>query len=554
MIKTAIKLNFLLLFCIIFTHGFIFFNQGVFWDGWIIYPNLLNYHDWDIVWMIYKDTGRPIYFYIQLFTTFFENTLLGYRLIFIWSIQLTTYSTYRLWQILRLPSNTAWLLAIFSTSFPAFLVGFEVIQLPNVVTYSFFMSATWLFISAIYHKQEIHLKALKSIQLILSLILYTASFDTNSLLVYFYPFWALSFITSICNKNQNFFSKNTAIHLLFFLFPVLWWALNRYYFPTVGLYANYNQFDISKLGINSLIFILFSGIVPMVESVTLFIRLPLLFLPVLAIILLIAFSFKRNFIGSPIIDVQYPTKQTLILLCFGVILFVMGAFPYLAVGKFPIFRSWETRHAILTLLPVSIMIVSGIQLLQNKFGAKQTKLINIFIIFLLTSFSARHIENYLMWQARWIKDSTFMTHLLHNANASLFSTYYVQDEWPIEDHSLLYKYDSEYEFYEYAGMFRLIWGDQSRLGLDLKAADWQEQQHLVEQDARYRTGEYNLAGFDPARQCKATLILSKTDTRSDMKIALDYIVNQIVDPDLNKQPLTKLSTLEVIPHPDNRCL
>ncbi len=551
--KPLVEMSSILLY-ILLTHGTTLLNKGIFWDGWVIYPNLLNIKDWGALWLIYYESGRPNHFYIHLLSTAFSDIIFGYRVIFIIAILLSTYSTYRLCQIMRLTANNAWLITALSVSFPSVLVGFEVILLPNIVDYSLFLCATWLFACAINHKPIATSESWQNIQLVLCTILYVVSFDTNSLLVYFYPFLVLFFIKSIYSNDRHNLAKDYVKYLLFFLLPVLWWVINHYFFPTMGLYENYNQFNFSKLGVNSLVFILFSAIVPFIESVTIFLRLPFLFLPIFAVITMIMVLFKRNFTDHQSVDNQYSTKQTLALMCFGAVLFAAGAFPYLVVGKFPIFRSWETRHAMLTILPISIMIVSVIQFIKNTLNLKYAQLIHFFIIFLLTSFSARHIENYLMWQARWVKDSTFMMQLSHHTNANVFSTYYVQDEWPINDHSLLYKYDSEYDFYEYAGMFRTVWGGQSRLGLDLKADDWHEQEQLVELDARYRTKEYNLVDFVPSHQCKATLILSKIDTRSDTKIALDYIVNQLINPDLNRQQLAYLSKLEVIPHPDNRCL
>lgn len=561
----------LLSFYVLLTHGIVLFNRGVFYDGWATYPSLRPL-DYGALSNIYYGNGKPLYLYIQLLTTLFADILLGYRILFIIALLSTTFAIYLSCKIVGFTDLSSYLISALSSSFPAFLVGYEVNIFPYVIDYMVFMWGICVYLITIFKTLSLRIKySLRCF----AVLLYLISFDLNSLLVFFYPFVALFLLCEIfLDLNKDFTKQNIKKHIVYlvekqkkkFLFllllsflPIIWWTLNHYFFPLSELFSNYNNYNYNALtfrnwGFNSIVFVAFSAVIPILESISIPFRLPFLFF-----ICLIVFCLSLPFLlfEQKNISRYADRKEKKIgyfLIIWGVILFVGSAVPYIAVGKVPIYGAWETRHAILVGLPLSFLYISFLGIVSKTKNIINCKTFFLSCLFLLVSFSSRHIENYLMWQARWLKDSSFMENLAHHPTASKFSIYYIQDEWLIEDHSLLYKYDSNYEFWEYAGMFRLVWGEQTRTGFDLKTKDWQDREKLVTEHVLYRGRQYNHGDLDITRQCKATLILSKTDTRSDMKIALDYIVNQIVDPALNKQPLTKLSKLEVIPHPDNRCL
>lgn len=158
----------------------------------------------------------------------------------------------------------------------------------------------------------------------------------------------------------------------------------------------------------------------------------------------------------------------------------------------------DTRHALLVALPMAVILVTVVHLsLADKTGA-MSKAGACFLIALVLAFTLSTIRNYVSWQARWVKDRSVMANLAGlNSTADGISVFWVDDQSQIgtEEHC---------RFYEWAFIFKIVRGDESRIGLDQKYYT----PDLLRSGLRYFNRRHNLYDFDPAG-CQAILTIRR---------------------------------------------
>jgi hypothetical protein len=176
---------------------------------------------------------------------------------------------------------------------------------------------------------------------------------------------------------------------------------------------------------------------------------------------------------------------TWVSLAYGILLFFFAAFPYAMVGKSPAVEGWTTRHALLSGLPMAIILVSLARFLfqQPKFIWRRVGYGAL--VFLVIAFSLRLAQNYLAWQSRWVKDKSVMLQLEASKAARQSSTLWIRDSFPLVG-------QEPYRYYEWSSMFTVIWGDESRIGLgDVRNRN---QTLKLDFDRRLNLSEYNHNG------------------------------------------------------------
>ena len=250
---------------------------------------------------------------------------------------------------------------------------------------------------------------------------------------------------------------------------------------------------------------------------------PIIFLTVLAVIIyvILKYSLESFFI-------QKRKENTFALFFCGLMLFVLAIFPYAAVGKYPTVHEWLTRNALLIALPISVVLVAGVRLLgliavamfdRINFGENLNlgpKLEVIFLSILVLAFSLSTVKNYFCWQARWVKDRSIIVKLIKDSNrVKQFSTFWVDDKFRIG-------YQRIYRFYEWSSIFKVVTGEESRVGLDqrnlaykdfLKAVKWK----------RYFTKRFNLSEFEPTGRQAVLKITPGPKAGSDRQMAMTYL-------------------------------
>ena len=324
--------------CSLLIHGLLLFNDGVYWDGWLIYTYLIE-KNWTILNLWNTESGGlPLSSHLHWFLGYFPGVIFAYKLIGFLSITLSGILVYLVCNKLRILNHKeSLLIALLSLSYPAFQVSIELIMLPYLVCYCLFLLACLFAVKS----EEVEEKHSHFCMRAFSLILFALSFSTNSLLVFFFGFFFI-IIFYIQRRWRIFsvkdiFTKIILRRLDYLLLPFLYWIIIKSIFPSHGLYANYNKIFFSPWQT------IFKYIVSAMNAVYAQLNdalLILLNMPVLLLIGLLtsyyvysAFSLnKKVFFGQKL--------KPYSLLFFGFMLLLLGILPYAVVGKAPSIHGW----------------------------------------------------------------------------------------------------------------------------------------------------------------------------------------------------------------------
>ena len=220
--------------------------------------------------------------------------------------------------------------------------------------------------------------------------------------------------------------------------------------------------------------------------------------------------------------------------------FLLGAaiFPYVAVGVAPGSSGWTVRHAALLGLPVSLMLVGGIQLRFPGPGGSPSGTGRILLGLLLLGFCMLDIHGYVAWQARWVKDRSVVEQLSASPEASRFSVYWIDDQTTVGVRE-------EYRFYEWASLFKRAWRSEGRVGFDRRLSGDQP----LRDNSRYFSARYGLAGLDPEGPQALMTIEDGAEAWGDGPLVLAYLRRKILAPDTMGAFLSRVTRVTVAPVP-----
>ena len=517
-------------------HGLLLLNDGVYWDGWLIYDVFLD-KDWNDYYLWASEMGGlPIMHYFhRLLVVIFPGVIFGYKLVAFLSITFSALFVYMICNELRLSNRKENLfIALLSLSYPAFQVSVELSVNSYLVCYCLFLLACLLAIKS-EGKGGIPHYFLR----LCSLAFFILSFRINSLLVFYFGF--LFILVFYIQRKWRFlsvkdvFTKIVPRRLDYLLLPFLYWIIIKTVFPSHGLYANYNKIVFSPLRIiYKYIFFAKNAVYAQLNDAL----VNLINMPVLLLLGLLA-TYCIYSIFSLDEKVFFERKlKPYSLFLFGFILLLLAIFPYAAVGKAPSIHGWNTRHALLVALPMAIIIVSfGRILFGNKKGTISKIGFSFLVIFVL-AFSISTITYYIAWQARWVKDRSVMTNLSDLNKKEDISVFWINDQFPLGG-------ENNYRFYEWSSMFKTVWGDESHIGLDQKIYSAGA---LVDYQ-RYSNKRYNLSDFDPdGRQAILTIHMGPRK-HSDLRLSVRYFYHKYLHKDGLSKFLSGVTDIEMQPIP-----
>lgn len=516
-------------------HGLLLLNDGVYWDGWLIYTNLLD-ENWNNLWMWFSESGVPIVAYLHWFMGYLPLTLFGYKLLAFLSIMFSGILIYRICNETGLVSRREGLfIALLSLSYPAFQISVELIITPFLVFYCLFLVACLLAIRSEKTSGFRHYSLR-----ICSLTLWCLSFTINSLLVFYYGFLMILMLYARRNKAlslKQVFTRYLPHRLDYILLPFMYWIASRVLFPAHGFYSAYNELSISlssllTLGhtfIDNAIFTQFGNAFNYLKDYL--VTYPQFAVP--SILALIWLCFTSRFKSIRLLNQKVNPWA---LLFGGFVLLALAIVPYVAVGKVASTHGYGTRHALLISLPIAIIIVGILRLVFTDKKGSISRIGLLILATLLIAFTVSTISNYFSWQARWVKDQSVMVNLSEDKNTEGIVVFWVDDQPPWDK-------DVPYAFYEWSCMFKSIWGGESRIGLDQRVCN----QSFLTQGSRYFNGRYHLSEFDPDG-CQAMLIVRNgPNSSSDAIISTKYLFYRFFSTDRLTQFLHGVTEVQVQP-------
>ena len=486
-----------ILICALISHGLLLLNDGVYWDGWLIYSHLAD-KAWGNLFQIFQEAGSPQTAYFHWGFSYLQDIVFGHKTVAFLSITFSIILIYLILDETTIFSKYQSLfIALITLAYPTWQAAVELIFVPYPFCYCLFFLGWYATIKNVNFKGIVHL-----FWRLLCYGIFLVSFTIQSLLVLYYGILVSFFIISQkkngCDSKQGLRAKVWQYFDYLFL-PVLFWILTNFFFAPQGLYKDYYNPGFSPAAIIDVYSNFFAVAIygHIYYSIKLLFSYPFVEYYILSLFIFIFFICK--FPSDKIED--YPIKGFLLKMLLGVGLLFLAIFPYAAIGLYATPYGWSTRHALLIALPVGIIVVTCfgflsvqtsriLQLIMpnmryiNQY-ALVSKLNFFFISVLLLAFTLSTTTYYLTWQARWIKDRSIMTKLAMMPVAKKTSMFIVYDYFLIGS--------EPYRYYEWASLFKQIWGNECRIGVDFRHSP----EGYLKNYKEYQRAKYNLKDFDP---------------------------------------------------------
>lgn len=510
----------IIILAILSAHGLLLVNRATFWDDWLV-KGFLDDGNWILLRNMTSEMGLPIlaYFFGLLKLLGLSGYAKIVALVLILGLAILVYEIGMRCSFIS--HREALAIAVLSAIYPAFQTAVLLTTLQYLFFYFLFLSAVLLHICA---EVDDGPATRKRLMRCIGAVTFFVSFNLNSLLVFYFPFLALIFVTVKERKCLTW--RELARHVLFdkyylILLPFLYWGVKKFVFPSYGLYETYNIIDLNPIA-------MIERMRYSVEVATLYhwhqsaltlIKYPYLWL--LAIVLVAAFSItaarlRTSTSGHASIS---STGSLTLLLC-GFLLLISGIFPYAAAAIVPGKSGWNSRHALLYGLPVAVMIVGVSRCLclsRSSAGSRTSHRLGFLRAQVLTlialAFVLSSIGYYIEWQARAIKDQAIMDQLRSENELSEYSIYWVDDKFQAGG-------EPYYNYYEWSSMFKKIWGGQTRIAMQLKYQG-RPISHDLPPPAVF-TERYNLRDFDPTGPQTCLIVEPGYPDMSQARLVLNY--------------------------------
>ncbi len=529
-IKTQnLQTSLLIMFFTLANHGLILFNDGVFWDDWINYIALLD-KDWEKLFFVYLQAGGiPLSAYVHWVFSYAPNIVFAYRIVALLCISGSSFFIYWIGRHkLGLGHPLALLAAIIALGYPAYQMSATMVGTALWLYYLFFLIGGYL---ALLSFEERGPKAV--ILRLLALFLLFLSYRFEVLLLLSYVIVLIDIFSHV-NETRDLLSFLNPSYLVkkadLLILPIVYWGFSHSAF--VGpLNENYNQFNFESSGPSMIAFLnntFFQQGVRIGEIL-------LLIWPFALIAALISWLVAKRL---NLLNFPRNSKTMTKLLVFGLVLFFLALIPPVLVGKAGSSIGYGTRHALALGWPVGLLVVTISCLVAARFP-KSERALSAVLVFLLLAFAAVNSFTYLTWQARWAKDQSVMQQLSESPNAKDFAVYSILDNFPVPGLE-------SYRFYEWAGMFRLIWGDETRAGFQ---EGYYSAQALIEIRTVFLK-HFNTENAD-LHGCYARLQIDENLKMPLPEVGLRYVVYRMFFPERLKTFLNVLTTVEVSPIDNN---
>jgi hypothetical protein len=408
-------------------------------------------------------------------------------------------------------------------------------MLPYVLYYCVFLLGVWLALRAEQSAGKRHvtlrMSALASI--------FTA-FTVNSLLTFYFGILLFLFLYKKKVSGLSWVTLFTRLlprRLDYVLLPFVYWCVIRIWFPVHGHYSEsgYNHVSFSILSlINAMVLFIKNGIYTQInEALLMLAGQPVVILFVIGVALWVYRVCRMSEVRTP------GSANAYAVLAFGMALLFTGIFPYAAVGKWPTAHGWESRHSLLMALPLALIIVAGLRLAFTTTGGTLGKTGWTVLLLLLVSFSLATINTYVGWQARWVKDRSIMVKLADLPQAKACSVFWVDDRFPLGG-------EESHRFYEWAYMFRYVWGDERRIGIDYRSGP--ERLASMTKKGNLFNSRWALGQFDPnGPQARMTIRCAYGRTAAPYRLCALYQFYRFIRPVGMKDFLKSVVEVDVEP-------
>lgn len=479
------------------SYGLMLFNKGVYWDDWVWYKI-----DIPLLYDAMSQIGAPwLANYFDLIFSF-QNVQIFRVITFFAYWGAVVFLYFILQTIDEINEENRTFICIFFAIFPCNTSRMMICLSQYAISYFLFFCG--FFLVSKYMKNKLLFLRL------VSLCIFFISFTTNSFLV-FYSI-VLIYIAYLEKKSEKKIVILVKEYFDFIALPILYWIAKKLFLTPYGTYVGYNSLEIKN--------ILLSPITAMgvfLKSYILGLSVPLFTpFPIFIIIVLGVFTYM---VLLKILKNELNSSNDRLWLIIGLIIFYLSVFPYLAVGAFPRYNFFDSRHQLLLPLSMSIILVYSTSLLINKIGDKANTKRKIFA-FICALFVAYNSMMCLDFQKDWYKQMSLIDNMKENIVISNNSTFLFKDE--TMDLNVLSR---EYRYYEFNGMMKQALGNEKRLGYD------------VDTGLRIKAGKEKLAWLTKDYQASKEIVI--TIKEGNLKLSPSTVLGLLYNEYFHPEKFTK---------------
>ena len=487
-------------------HGVMLLNDGVLWDGWLLDSWQRN-RNWPVMRRFYAEVGLAPFYYLHKFLSGVPARIFVYRLITFASTLASALAVYFLGLHGGILGEfNSLLLALLYLSYTGYHMNVDtVVGLQYTLPTAFFYWAAYLALVSADHTGFAH-----AAPRIAALVLFFAAFNANSILVYYFGFLALKFLSGwdrADDAGTNLYRLLIG-HVDFVLLPFAYWFLKNRLTPRHGHYEQYNRIQPHPL---RLVWKLIGAIrygleAPISAPVRSAAAGQYLWVPLLAFAVTLGL-----YTSHPFALMALPTAS---LLTAGSVLFLLAALPYALVGQSFFPEGWGTKHHMLFHLPVSMILLAALAWLPPALTLATLAFVLVCNAIRLNLVSLHHL-------AVSVKNWSWLRKLARAPGARDTSIFLVADCNSIRGDPS--NHDQEHRTAYLFHMLEWAWGDKTRCGIPVapnlaeRLAKDRVSQEIVRSTIDYDMQQVHADG----RQAKVTI--ADGIDRSASHVALLYL-------------------------------
>jgi len=504
--------------------GLMLLNQGMFWDDWT-----LLHLDAETRVSIFRQVGAPAVGWLHAtLLSVGEYGVSVYRFLILVSYLFSSVLMLRL--LIRIPALTnteRTVLVLIFTVFPVNATRITLITTPYALTSLFFWVALTLMSKAVEQKSLFCHG--------LAVVFFFLSFQMNSLLVFYYP---IVMALLVFGQPALFATRPELVKTVrrlspYIFLPVAFWLLRTWLMPPNGLYSEYNRVSAESLVLApvGIIKALYSSFFVVIgDAFVKAIRYPLVTLMASGI------AFWQLWECRDRADTM-PPRRSLCVITSGVVLFAAAVFSYVAVGNIPDSSDWNSRHQILVPLGAALMLLGSLSFLLG-FGRLRTRpWVHVAAQSLLIgAFVSLNVSTCLDFQKDWFKQRSIIANLRMNDIVRNHTTFLFSDEAPEMNAQ-----GRSYRFYEYSAFMREAFGEDTRLGCDIKVSEW-----LPELAELVKHKQFGFAHYVPGGPVIRVHILPKRSPMSDVDVFVT-LIDCLLDRERCDETITDIVRIEASP-------
>jgi hypothetical protein len=455
-------------------------NGGLFWDDWTLFHVPIADQ-----MRAFSQSGYPTFSYTLKLLWSLPHSVVLFRLATYACGAAAIHFSYRILRdVPAVGQQTRFWTLLFCAVAPLMTARVALVGLLYVLHYFLFVFGFWLL--ACYFRRRHWATRLAS------LFLFTLSFFVPSLLVYYGIVPIFILYKSFESGQPRDVKASMALLIRFADFcaiPVVFWLLRGRLLDPQYPYDTYNLVTVAKLvgsPINTLTGVVVFGKEFVRELVVTAVAAPLACLGTWAIV---GFAAARRSTAED------PPGALRVGLVLGIVLLVLGLYPYAVLGNLPSFSDWSSRHQLLLPLGLSLILCCGLQIvfaltrLPRRIG--YGVLCGVAALLLLTT-----IRYQIEFHRDWFKQRAMISQFAQSREMRDHTSFVIVDETPMWNARA-----RRYRFYEYTGMMKLAFGDETRFATsDVNLFDHvQVFNHRNTIADLVPFAEFNIRGYRPQR-------------------------------------------------------